>query len=265
MAPLKRKDYRAVSAAERRRLGKLNYPVDSTPLLEQIRYRHEVFNAVKAEIEIPELPEQEIIQRVLYLAHPKNTTIDQKAAAMLNCADKTSLSHGYSGDWGTAWAHDEKPKYAIWEWWDSIAEIRGDFRKAVLAVFRNPLTARRKYGKWIRDALDQIVVVPRLVWDGHTGKTELRYFSMETSAACGYALMLLLDEGRPYGSLLRLCKLEEECERPFLAVHAPTGSPPTAYCSDDCKAIAKRNLTAARQAAFRERNKKAKSRRRTKR
>lgn len=252
-----------LTPAERRKLSKVDY-ADTTLLLEQIVYRHQIFNAIEVEMDIPELSEQEIVQRVLHLAnlHP---TYDQKVEAMLNCADKRPLSHGYSIERDMAWANAEQPKYAISHWWDSISEVRAEFRDAVFTTFKTPTAARRKYSKKIRDALEQIVVIPRHVWDGRSCKTELRYFSLKTSAACGYVLMLLLDDQRPYGNLLRLCKLEE-CGRPFVGVHAKSGSPLTIYCSDDCKTIAKRHHNAARQAALRVRRKQdAKQRKRSKR
>jgi hypothetical protein len=218
-------------------------------LLEQIGYRQQIFNAIDVEIELPELPEEEIVQRFLHLANER-PTYEQKVLAMLNCADKKPLSHGYMAQADIAWANDEAPRYAVEQWWESIVDIRSEFRKAVLAIIKNPDTARRRYSKKIRDALKQIVPVPRPVWDGCSGKIELRYFALNPSAGCGYVLMLLLDDQRPHGAVLRQCKLEE-CQRPFLGVHASSGSPKTVYCSDDCKKIAKRHQNAARQAALR--------------
>lgn len=248
-----------LTPSERRRLSKIKY-ADTRELLEQINYRHQIFNAIEAELEIPELSEQEIVQRVLHLANP-HPTFDQKVEAMLNCADSRPLSHGYSLKRDTTWAYAEHPKYAVTHWWDSVMETRAEFRKAIIATINSPKAARRRYSKKIREALGQIVVIPHDVWDGRSGTTELRRFSQNTSAACGYVLMLLLDEERSHGGLLRLCKLEE-CARPFLGVHAPGGSPPKSYCSDDCTAIAKRIGNAARQAALRKRNaKKVKKRR----
>lgn len=247
-----------VTKAERRKLSKLKY-ADTKPLLEQIHHRHQVFNAIDFEVDLPELPEEEIVQRFLYLANEKPTP-EQKVFAMLYCADHKPLSHGNMTRSDIAWADEEAPQYAAAQWWESVAEIRNEFRNAVLAILRNPNSARRRYSKKIRHALEQIVTVPRPVWDGRSGMIELRHFAPDPSVGCGYVLMLLLDDQRPHGSVLRQCKLEN-CERPFLGVHASSGSPKTVYCSDECKKIAKQQQNAARQATLRQRRKQAASRR----
>lgn len=242
-----------LTTAERRKLSKLEY-ADTKLLLEQIGYRHQVFNAIDVEIALPELPEEEIVQRFLHLANARPTP-EQKVFAMLYCADQKPLSHGHMSRSDIAWAQEEGPRIAADLWWESVAEIRKKFRKAVLAAMRNTDAARRRYSKKIRDSLEQIVTVPRPVWDGSSGRIEHRLFAPDPSVGCGYALMLLLDEQRPLGALLRQCKFEE-CQRPFLGFHAASGSPTTVYCSDECTKFAKRYQNAARQAALRERRKK---------
>ena len=238
-----------LTAAQRRKLGEIEF-ANVTPLIEQIAKRYEVFNAVKAVTDIPALSEQEVVQRVLYLASPA-ATAEQRAVAMIVCADCRLLSHG----WGlpdVTLLTAQPAQQAIHQWWDSIAKVRADFQRAVVLTKENPDAARKKYSARILEALEQITPVPQLVWDGRRSDVQLRLYSRSTAAACGYALMLLQDERRSLGDWLRLCK-HESCNRPFIGIPAPGGSPPSAYCSAECKTNAKRELTAKRVERWRDR------------
>lgn len=85
--------------------------------------------------------------------------------------------------------------------------------------------------------------------DAHAGRTHV-----SSSSCCGFALMLLIDDRRPLKDLLRRCKSDSGgCGRPFLATVQSGGSPPSVYCSDDCRGRAKRELAARRVARLRAR------------
>lgn len=239
--------------SERRKLAKVEYARPSE-LIKQIGYRHEIYNALECIVKQPALKDHEIVQRVLCLANPKATLV-QKAEAMVTCADDRLLSHGYEGSVLSASEIAAKAKPAVDHWWDSIAQEREEFHDAVLAVHAShPMrrAIRAKYGRWMAAALKDIVVVPRLTWDGRHHRTELRYQSKSVRATCGFALMLLVDDHKPLQNLLRLCQLEE-CGRPFLGQSHRRGSRASVYCSDECRAIGARQQTAERVARLRER------------
>jgi hypothetical protein len=240
---------------QRRALARAAY-VDVGPLMQRIAIDHEGFNAVGVLIERRQLTEYEVVQRALHLADP-NATILQKSEALLNFADGRLMSHGWSGPATTAPEIAERGPRAIEHWWETISTEREMFRSAVadiLAAGEKRTAVRKKYTAWIAEALQDVIVVPRLVWDGTRSETELRYYSLNTRAACGYALMLLIDERRVLKDLLRRCKPESGgCGRPFLAAVKSGGSPLSVYCSDDCRANAKREQTAARVARLRAR------------
>jgi hypothetical protein len=236
--------------SERRKLAKVPYARPSE-LIKQIGYRHEIYNALECIVKQPALKEHEIVQRALYLANPKATTT-QKAAAMLTCSEDRLVSHGWPAA-ATAPQIAKRGKPAVDLWWESVAAEREEFRTAVLevhAAYGKRRGVRAKYRRWIDEALKDIVVVPRLTWDGRRSTTELRIQTKSVRATCGYALMLLVDDRKPIQNQLRLCKLEE-CGRPFLGTVAYTGSRPTEYCSEDCRDINVRKQTAERVARLR--------------
>jgi hypothetical protein len=241
-----------LTSSERRALAKVEYARPSE-LIKQIGYRHEIYNALECIVKQPALNYHEIVQRVLCLANQKATLV-QKAEAMVTCADDRLLSHGYEGSVLSASEIAAKAKPAVDHWWDSIAQEREVFRDAVLdvrAASPKRRAIRAKYGRWIDAALKDIVVVPRLTWDGRCSRTELRFQSKSVRATCGFALMLLVDDHKPLGNLLRLCKLEE-CGRPFLGQSHRSGSRPSVYCSEECRTIEVRDQTAKRVARLRE-------------
>lgn len=238
-----------LTSSERRALAKVEY-ARPKELIEQIGYRHELYNALDCIVKQPALKEHEIVQRALYLANPKASTT-QKALAMLICSDDRLVSHGWTATSAPQIAKRAKP--AVELWWASVSAEREVFRAAVLDVLatngkRNP--ARAKFRRWIEEALKEIVVVPRLTWDGQRSRTELRVQSKSVRATCGYALMLLVDDRKAIQNQLRLCQLEE-CARPFLGTFADTGSRASVYCSEDCRDINTRKQTAERVARLR--------------
>jgi hypothetical protein len=254
----------ALTAKQRSDLAHATW-VDLGPLMQRIRFEHEQFNAVGFLVNRPPLSEQEIVQRALHLADPK-ATILQKAQAMLNFADGRLVSHDSDMPAAVAGGTAEHGHLAVEHWWQSVAKEREMFRAAVLDVaatnapgdrprYRRPQRKpmMKKYTPWISESLEDIVIVPRLVWEHTRSKTELRYYSLNTRAACGFALMLLLDDRRPLKERLRLCRETGGCGRPFLASVNPGGSAPSVYCSEDCRANAKREQTAARVARLRAR------------
>jgi hypothetical protein len=241
--------------SERRKLAKVEYARPSE-LIKQIGYRHEIYNALECIVKQPALKEHEIVQRALHLADPKATLV-QKAEAMVTCADDRLLSHGYEGSVLSAWEIAAKAKPAVDHWWDSIAQEREEFRDAVIDVHASSKRAiRTKYSRWIGAALKDIVVVPRLTWDGRCSRTELRVQSKSVRATCGFALMLLVDGHKPFQNLLRLC---QECDRPFLGQSHRRGSRASVYCSEECRTFGAKKLTAKRVARLRERRAKEES------
>jgi hypothetical protein len=234
---------------ERRALAKVPHARPSE-LIEQIGYRHEIYNALECIVKQPALSHHEIVQRALYLANPKASTT-QKALAMLNCSDDRLVSHGWSATTASQIAKRGKP--AVNLWWDSVSAEREEFRAAVLDVIAagpKRRNIRAKYLRWIHAALKDIVVVPRLTWDGLRSRTELRVQSKSVRATCGFALMLLVDDRKLIQNLLRLCQLDE-CGRPFLGTVAHGGSRPSVYCSEDCRTIGARHQTAERVSRLR--------------
>jgi len=254
----------ALTAEQRRAFAKATR-ADIAPLMQRMRFDHEQFNALTFLVSRPPLTEYEIVQRALHLADLKATII-QKAEAMLNFAGGRLLSHD-TDPAAAAQATAEHGQQGIENWWHSIAEEREMFTQAVLEVERTNAPGDRpryrrpqrkpvmqKYTPWITESLEDIVVVPRLVWEVPHSRTELRYYALSTKAACGFAFMLLLDDRRALKDLLRLCRPDAGgCGRPFLASIRRSGSAPSVYCSDDCRSNAKRELTKARVARLRAR------------
>jgi hypothetical protein len=139
------------------------------------------------------------------------------------------------------------------KWWDSIKSERQWFSEAIRKVIVNSGQARKSLQCDINAGLKDVVAVTRVTWDGQKSLTDIYWFCPDLDAVFAYALMLLLDKGRPVGKALRCCKLEG-CGHIYLAYPPPSGGPRSPYCGDDCRQISKKLSGADRQAKYRSRN-----------
>ena len=112
----------------------------------------------------------------------------------------------------------------VLRFWNDTEKQRKEFREMLDSVLNGDDLP--KVGKYIKLALDEIVLVPRSAWDGSTLKLEIRYCPLGIKGVMGYALMLLLDGSVDPSKFLKKCRLES-CGDIFWG---RTGGRPREYC-----------------------------------
>jgi hypothetical protein len=141
-------------------------------------------------------------------------------------------------------------------WWDAIIDERLKFRWAVELIISNPRNARKELSPYmIEPALNGLVAVPRLSWNGRKLRTDIYYYSHAIEGAIAYALMLMLDTDKKIGEALRVCKLEY-CDRIFLSKPPQKGGPRPRYCNPEHKLASDKLTGAERTARWRNKPKK---------
>jgi hypothetical protein len=173
----------------------------------------------------PELPDREIVRRVLHLAN--DCTDEQKQEALF----VSVLSHGLPTNATAAMARSPGSDY-LRKQWAALADDRDRFREQIELVYESRDVARRKLRNEVAAALKDIVPIPRLVLTAWNVQTEIRYYALTWQAACGFTLALLLDESRGLGAALKKCKLSP-CPNIFLSLPSAGGGRPPLYCSRD--------------------------------
>ena len=150
-------------------------------------------------------------------------------------------------------------------WWASIEDHRKWFRAAVESIISNSEAARGRLRPEICAALDRVVAVPRVNWNGRESTTDIYYMSDDIVGLFGYSLTLMLDVNGEISKALKKCKLQS-CGRLFLSFPPPTGGPRTDYCDPEHKLMADKLTGAERTARWREKKRRQlkKKRRRAK-
>src|ERR1700722_7890139 len=138
-------------------------------------------------------------------------------------------------------------------WWDSIAAYRSGLRGRVLEAIGGAVDIDRARAALEVDfdagALRDILVVPRLWWDGHEVKTDLFYLCPTMESRFTLACVKLIGSRRTAESL-RVCALEA-CGRIFISQPPPSGGPRPSYCTAEHRELAARLTGAERTARWR--------------
>jgi hypothetical protein len=144
----------------------------------------------------------------------------------------------------------EREQYIARLYWREVGDYSAWFRDALSTLVADRESARRSLRKDLDASLDEIIVVPRLLWDGNEAKLDLFYFWNSIVGLFGYVLMCLLDESMGLGEALRVCKYDE-CDRMFLSFPPAGGGPRPSYCSPEHRVAALREGGAKRVAKYR--------------
>ena len=132
--------------------------------------------------------------------------------------------------------------------------LRERLEKQVETIRTDTRKARAELADEVRRAGERIAIRPSYIVTNTGVEVFYRHFPADLEAAIGYALLLLLDPTRPYGSDLCRCKLAE-CGRFFLAIKPATGRPRRDYCCAEHLEAAREKSSVDRVRAFREREK----------
>ena len=141
-----------------------------------------------------------------------------------------------------------------------LLALREKLEKQVETIRTDTRKARADLADEVRRAGERIAIRPSYIVTNSGVEIFHRHFPADLEAAVGYALLLLLDPSRAYGSDLCRCKLAE-CGRFFLAIKPPTGRPRRDYCCAEHLEAAREKSSVDRVRAFREREKAKASRR----
>jgi hypothetical protein len=109
---------------------------------------------------------------------------------------------------------------------------RARLREALAAIVDHKWTHEQVTG-WSSSA-QHLLLIPHIDFDFGQWSVEYEYRyrgDPDDWPRCAYALLLLLDESRPYGRDLCRCQLEG-CGNFFLVVRPPKGRPQRLYCPD---------------------------------
>ena len=139
--------------------------------------------------------------------------------------------------------------------------LRERLEKQLETIRTDTRKARADLAEEVRRAGERIAIRPSYIVTKSGVEVFYRHFPADLEAAIGYALLLLLDPTRGYGSDLCRCKLAE-CGRFFLAIKPPTGRPRRDYCCEEHLEAAREKSSVDRVRAFRAREKAKASRRR---
>lgn len=121
--------------------------------------------------------------------------------------------------------------------WTSIEDDRARFKEQVKLVYDDRGAARKVLKDEVREGLRDLVPIPNLeLLDDWTVRAETRYFANSIRAMCAFALALLLDESKGFGTALKICRLSL-CPNYFLSLPSPSGGRPPAYCSREHQAM----------------------------
>jgi hypothetical protein len=146
---------------------------------------------------------------------------------------------------------DHDLRRSVLDRWDAIRESRASFRAKLAAIVDDKASAIETARRSIEEALlDQIVIVPKLSWNGKSLEREDHVFTRSLDGVIGYALMLLLDRDRDLAARLKRCKLSA-CGNFFLTQPASSGGRPPLYCSREHQAIHSRETGAERTQRWR--------------
>jgi len=201
------------------------------PLLDQAQRIHRLLVAIP----FSETSERDLVRRALLLANDDCSDAEKTEALMFY----SLLTHGLPSDSGARFArtYAKEAQAFVRKAWDTLSSERERMREAVNLVMSDREAARKRLGHRIQEAVQGIILIPSISWDGHRLATAHRYFALSVSAMCGYALALLLDEERPLADALKRCALPK-CETMFLSLPSAKGGRPALYCRRDHQAIA---------------------------
>ena len=130
----------------------------------------------------------------------------------------------YAEDLDGEFSTEVEVKRQVHGFWNDTKKQRNEFRGMLNRILNgaDPL----KVGKYVKSALDEIVLVPHATWDGSTLNQEIRFCPLGIRGVMGYALMLLLDGSVEPNIFLKKCRLES-CGDFFWG---RTGGRPREYC-----------------------------------
>ena len=197
-------------------------------------------------VDAPLLTESDYVRNVLEFANSKNPADLHALQATLVSGVKLQ---------GQVYFHALQDQLS-----PHLLVLRERLEKHVETIRTDTRRARAELADEVRRAGERIAIRPSYILTNTGVEVFYRHFPADLEAAIGYALLLLLDPTRPYGSDLCRCKLVE-CGRFFLAIKPPTGRPRRDYCCAEHLEAAREKSSVDRVRAFRERER-AKARRR---
>lgn len=212
----------------------------------------------------PWLADQGLVESVLPFANREVTAVEKflvdthlaPGASLSFCLgddQRERLEELLVGRKGSVRSKEDKELLELLEdWWGRSTKARHAFRQRVALVCDDPEAALRELGDEFKGSLDRIHAPTRLHWDGRRLHVETSFTSLDGEAVLNYVLMLLLDESRGLGALLRKCRLES-CGNYFLTHSSPGGGPMPVYCCAEHRMIAASLTGADRTKRYRDR------------
>ena len=207
----------------------------------------EFLSATDRIVDAPLLTESDYVQNVLDFANTKNPADLHALRTMLVSGVKLQGQVYFDALEGHLNPH--------------LLVLRERLEKQLETIKTDTRKARADLAEEVRRAGERIAIRPSYIVTKSGVEVFYRHFPADLEAAIGYALRLLLDPTRGYGSDLCRCKLAE-CGRFFLAIKPPTGRPRRDYCCEEHLEAAREKSSVDRVRAFRAREKAKASRRR---
>ena len=207
----------------------------------------EFLSATDRIVDAPLLTESDYVQNVLDFANTKNPADLHALRTMLVSGVKLQGQVYFDALEGHLNPH--------------LLVLRERLEKQLETIKTDTRKARADLAEEVRRAGERIAIRPSYIVTKSGVEVFYRHFPADLEAAIGYALLLLLDPTRGYGSDLCRCKLAE-CGRFFLAIKPPTGRPRRDYCCEEHLEAAREKSSVDRVRAFRAREKAKASRRR---
>jgi hypothetical protein len=207
----------------------------------------EFLSATDGIVDAPLLTESDYVRNVLEFANTKNPAYLHALRTMLISGVKLQGQVYFDALEGHLNPH--------------LLALAERLEKQLETIRTNTRKARADLADEVRRAGERIAIRPSYIVTKSGVEVFYRHFPADLEAAIGYALLLLLDPTRGYGSDLCRCKLAE-CGRFFPAIKPPTGRPRRDYCCAEHLEAAREKSSVDRVRAFRERQKAKASRRR---
>jgi len=182
---------------------------------------------------LPGLEDEELISKTLPLAN-NGSSMEQMVEGYFVAAYSSLIESATTVPEATreGVSTEEETKRRVVLFLDDTRASREQFNDALDRILENRERAREQLQPYVRDGLRQLVLVPKLRWDGGTSRMDIQYCPLKVDGVFGYVVMLLLDRSKNYGEHLRRCKLSS-CDGIFHARSAATGGPRRLYCSKD--------------------------------
>lgn len=193
--------------------------------LERLRKARDELTELSEAFYMPNASPEEFVRRSLPLGN-KNTSIEEQAECYVFVyqGDHIDAATNVYSELDDDFSTEVEVARQVRSFWNDTEKQRKEFREMLDGLLNGDDLP--KVGKYVKSALDEIVLVPRTAWEGSTLKLKIRHCPLGIKGVMGYALMLLLDGSVEPSKFLKKCKLES-CGEFFWG---RTSGRPREYC-----------------------------------